>query len=100
MAIQCLYIPNKDEKIMQTYQLLDEDRIPRIKDTAKLYERSSIKKLWITANNSRYTQVQEEYYGKLVYAVTFPLEDGRPETEFIVLVNLDLNRIVGYGVLE
>lgn len=92
-------ITNKDEKISQVYNMLDETRKKRIKNKSDRSKQVEIKKMIIRASNRRYTAVNKEYYGKRVYVVTFPIIDGT-ETEFLVLCNFELNEIVGYGVIE
>ncbi|MFA9378903.1 MAG: hypothetical protein ACERKZ_19470 [Lachnotalea sp.] len=90
-------ITNKDEKILQVYNLLDDTLKQKITDMGI---GAKIKKFRIRASNRRFTSINKDYYGKVVYAVTFPINDGRPEKEFIVLCDLGLTKIVGYGVLE
>ncbi|KAB1440695.1 hypothetical protein [Candidatus Galacturonibacter soehngenii] len=93
-------IDNKEKKIMQAYQLLDDANKQWIRDRNEISKRSDIRKIRLKESNTKYTGENKEYFGKTVYEVTFPLEDGRAETEFMILYNLELTEIVGYGVVE
>lgn len=91
---------DKEEKIMQAYQLLDDANKQWIRDKDEISKRSDIRKIRLKESNTKYTGENQEYFGKTVYEVTFPLDDGRAETEFMILYNLELTEIVGYGVVE
>ncbi|KAB1440696.1 hypothetical protein [Candidatus Galacturonibacter soehngenii] len=94
-------IQNKEQKIMKAYQLLENAQKQRIKDISNISKRSNIRKIKLRKNIKRYFRENEEYIGKTVYEVTFPIDDdGRPETEFMILYNLDLTEIVGYRGLD
>ena len=90
-------ITNQDTKIALAYSLLNDSEKQIISDTIR---DAKIKKIKIKSSNRQFTSVNKEFYGKTVYAVTFPITDGRPETEFTFLCDLDITEIVGYGVLE
>lgn len=82
---------------MQAYQLLEDAQKQRIKDISNLSERSKIRKIKLRKNNKKYFKESKDYFGKTVYEVTFPIEEeGRPETEFTILYNLELTQMVGY----
>lgn len=95
-------IENKEDKVMQAYQMLEDAQKQRIKNKNNIWERSDIRKIKIKRNTDhlgiqRYSGMKEDYFGKTVYEVTFPIEEeGRPETEFTILYNLELTQMVGY----
>lgn len=90
-------IQDKEEKIMKAYQLLEDAQKQRIKDISNLSERSKIRKIKLRKNNKKYFKESKDYFGKTVYEITFPIDnEGRPETEFTILYNLELTQMVGY----
>lgn len=86
----------KAANLEQVFKLLSKDEKKLIDNG---YKDGEISKFIITSSNKKFREVTPAYYNTSVYLVSFPtnLSEG---DDFIVLCNLEMNKIVGYGVIE